>query len=371
MARLFFDHWQPFRLFSRRKKAAGFTLLELLVALAVGSIVTVGLLTFLVQLLQANQRDAARSDTQRDLQAAIDYIARDLREAVYVYSGQCLATPNPYTPSTDCPGLRNYLPPEIAGTATTAANLPVLAFWRVDPLPEPLMTRCVSNAGAFSGNGVAAVAAIQGVPCLSRRMYTLVVYSLNWEQRDSVRGRARITRYQLPQYSYRRGSAVDTPPVTTPGWVDPVGRDTDFVMWPVNKALAATGSIQSLQATAPQANWGANHLVLVDYVDRQGIYDGGAPVCPVTPNSTTAGTTTAAGELYQLTPGLGQTTHRGFYICVKGATDQGALNQEVILRIQGEAANRPGIPDFNPTRPLISVPMEMRVMTRGVLNKTQ
>lgn len=369
MAKIFFDHRQPFRLFSRRKKTAGFTLLELLAALAVGSIITIGLLAFLIQLLQANQRDAARSDTQRDIQAALDYIARDVREAVYVYDGECLTTPSSYTPATDCPGLRNYLPPEVAGTATNAANLPVLAFWRVDPLPEPLLARCVSNAGAFSnGSGSAFPAAIQGVPCLSRRMYTLVVYSLNWEQRDSVRGRARITRYQLPQYSYRRGSTIDTPPVTTPGWVDPVGRDTNFFMWPIDKAAASTGTIQSLQTSPPQATWGANHLVLVDYVDRQGIYGGNA-TCPTTPPSTTAGATTTEGELYRLTPG--QATNRGFYVCVKGSPDQGALNQEVIVRIQGEAANRPGIPDSNPTRPIVSVPMETRVLTRGVLNKTQ
>jgi prepilin-type N-terminal cleavage/methylation domain-containing protein len=63
---------------------SGFTLIELLVALIVGSIITTLVLGFTVQLMSNNQREASRSDTQREVQAAIDYINRDVREAVYV-----------------------------------------------------------------------------------------------------------------------------------------------------------------------------------------------------------------------------------------------------------------------------------------------
>lgn len=68
-----------------RSDRGGFTLLELLVSMIISSIVVSGLLYLVVEIMGANQRDASRSDTQRDLQMAMDYIARDVREATFVY----------------------------------------------------------------------------------------------------------------------------------------------------------------------------------------------------------------------------------------------------------------------------------------------
>lgn len=358
--------------------------MEVLIALLVGSIITTTLLALAVQLLQTNQREAARSDTQRDIQASLDYIARDLREAVYVYDGNCLDQPSPYQVTDDCPGLKNFLPPEVAGTAAGSNNVPVLAFWRVDPLPEPLADRCRNNAAAFSISGTRFTPpdAIRGVPCLSQRMYTLVVYSLNWQNSGNRwRGRARIVRYQLPQFSYRRGVALPGVPEVSQGWVSPTEptiqgdqqRETDFFFWPIDEGVRRQGRVESLQTVSgglPTIAQNQN-TVLVDFVDRQGIYDGaGGPAGAICPDS------------YQITPRnepAGNNPPRGFYVCVRrsgeqGVLDQermGALNQEVIVRIQGEAANRPGVPDLNPNKPSVPIPMETRVLTRGVVNKTQ
>lgn len=314
-------------------KTAGFTLLELLVALAVGAMVTGGLLFMVVQLMQSNLREAARSDTQRDLQMAIDYIARDVREAVYVYDGACLDKPT--DPTLQCPGLKTYLPSRVGDDRTTTQNEPVLAFWRVDPLPKILLDRCQSNAGAYSNPSVKSSAdlpeAIRGVPCLSQRMYTLVVYSLNWDrsERQGV-GRARITRYELPQFLLNGNSNIDG------GWVDPTGKDkdgkeTNFSVWPLDKATLTDTKV-SLQKARPTGN----NVTLVDYVDRFGLYN-------------QSGTTWNRGRApalsgYVLTPrdGSGDATTdppRGFYVYVKGASDGGIRNQEVVIRIQGDAAN--------------------------------
>jgi prepilin-type N-terminal cleavage/methylation domain-containing protein len=354
MARTVFKQRQWFHFLLRRAKLSGFTLIEVLVALIVGGMIASGLLFLVVQLLETNQRDAARSDTQRDIQSALDYIARDLREAVYVYDGECLNRRANYNPREHCPGLTNYLPTDVAGTGSNATSLPVLAFWRLEPLPEELLQRCQTNAGGYSGSTTNFPAAILGVPCLSQRMYTLVVYSLDWKQRTGMRGRARLTRYKLPQFPFT--NPAGTPP-RSQGWVSPVepteqnnqDRETDFYFWPLDKGTLSNGNPDNLQTALPSGE----ATVLVDFVDRQGIYDGNA-TCP---------------QGYSATPSS-TTSPRGFYVCVKGSRT--ALNQEVIVRIRGEAANRSGVPDRDPpTKPNVPVTMETRVLTRGVVNKTQ
>ena len=116
-----------------RSGGQGFTLLELLIAMVIGSIIVSTLLYGVVNILQTDQRDASRSDTQRDMQMAMDYITRDVREATYVYGvtqdtitnpdGSTSVAPNKEsclydygTSSTTrgtsgkCTGLLNYLP---------------------------------------------------------------------------------------------------------------------------------------------------------------------------------------------------------------------------------------------------------------------
>ena len=342
---------QHLRLFSKRRKSAGFTLIELLVAMVIASIITSVLLFLVVQLLQTSQRESARSDTQREMQMALDYIGRDLREAVYVYDGNCLAaTPTPPAGSS-CTGLlkTDSLPATIS---TGANNLPVLAFWRVDPLPPKIDDLCKANAGAFSEKpGTAQDAAlvpINGIPCVSRRMYTLVVYSLNWDTGNQWKGRARITRYQMPQYSYSAATAASI----TPGWLFPAGGDVSFMSWP----LDAKQADNRLAKPTPDSS---NTQVLVDFVDQKGLSSGTTDaVCPAVP------LTAPVTPGYVLTPA--SANNRGFYVCVKGGESNGNLNQEVSVFLQGNAAGRPGLQLSTSNVP---ISMQTRVMTRGSLDK--
>jgi hypothetical protein len=327
------------------------------VALFIGGIITSLLLFTVVQLLQTNQREAARSDTQREIQMALDYIARDLREAVYVYDGKCLPANANFVAQATCPGILGVLPSKLSDAAEN--NLPVLAFWRVDPLPQVLVDRCTANAASFSADTSKTPLpnAIKGVPCISKQMYTLVVYSLNWKNSSNTwRGNARIERYQLPQFTT---ASTQSPPVTTPGWSYPASRETDFYSWPYKKALGNDGKPVNTQVGTPVGN----STVLVDFVDKDGIKSGGAEnACPQ-PNESSTPQPTDLNTRYIMTPSTGS---RGFYVCVKGAASNGSLNQEVVVRIQGNAAGRPGLTRGGANIP---IPMETRVLTRGVVNK--
>lgn len=383
MIKTFLKRYRKSRLPANRAETDGFTLLELLVAMLVAGIVSTGLLFIVVQLIQTNLREAARSDTQRDLQAAIDYIARDVREAVFVYDATCLLNRPSGVDAARCPGLRSYLPTAITESSN---NIPVLAFWRLDPLPGApsgsstgFRELCKEQAAAYSQSGNLPTV-IQGVPCLSGQMYTLVVYSLNNDAGRTVsQGRARIMRYVLPQFtsgSLPPASPPNSPPrppaapTLTPGWVSPRGRaasssrETSFLAWPVDKSsLLGTGALVSLQPSRPTTGSGDP---LTDFVDWFGLYEpsgpGRAPEIPglvLTPANASSPSSTNPDP------------PRGFYVYVRGG-GQSDLNQEVIIRIQGDAAGRPGIPNTGPlTRPIVPISLETRVLTRGVTDKTQ
>jgi hypothetical protein len=108
---------------------------------------------------------------------------------------------------------------------------------------------------------------------------------------------------------------------------------------------------------------------LVDFIDDK-TNDGGAANAAVCP--TVGGVNAeAAGGFYASPSQTGvyaatNLSSRTFYACVRGG-DSATLNQEVIVRIQGNAAGQPGINKNNGSVP---TNMETRILTRGVLGKS-
>lgn len=343
----------------------GFTLLELLVAMIMGSIITGALLFVVVEVLQINQREDNRAETQRDMKVALDYINSELREAVFVYDGDCLAG-NPAGVGVGCPGLLTYLP----GVINSAPNtIPVVAFWRVSELPQSLIQACSANANQLYA--ATPPAAINGVPCLSRRTYSLVVYYLDTTNPTGTwRGQARIRRYELSQFDANGNRNT--------GWVDPTTTNNNFLGWP----LDSRGNNLQQQATLPDGSTNLalgvpsgtiDPTVLVDFVDTP---TGGGGTPPVGGATTTACPSDRANTMlppFVRTPTTGSTS---FYGCVRGGgintsqataipNNPGGRNQEVFLFIRGNAAGRPGLNQS--TR--LTFELETRVLTRGSYEK--
>ncbi|MBE9039187.1 hypothetical protein IQ235_00055 [Oscillatoriales cyanobacterium LEGE 11467] len=311
---------------------------ELLVSIIIASLIVVGLLSLVVELLTTDARETARTETQREMQMALDYISTDIREAVYVYDGQCLVGQN------NCSGIfaQQYVP-------VPQNSVPILAFWRLDPLPDALINQCATSTAETPlrvGN--------QTVPCLQGRMYTLVVYHLTRQEEGKAwQGLARIQRYTLPQFD-RRGQVVT-------GYADPTDATT-FVNWPLDDdgRSAANGS-PNLQ--------GRIHT-LVDFVDSRPmneipeIQDTSPEVnCPPNYQLTPSDEILAAQSFPQM---------RNFYACVllpaqfRVQQSTGAFNQKVILFIRGNAKGKPGIDTVNEGfMPTIAT----QVLNRGVRNK--
>lgn len=374
-----------------RSDRGGFTLLELLVSMIISSIVVSGLLYLVVEIMGANQRDASRSDTQRDLQMAMDYIARDVREATFVY-GVTQATKADGTldtkesclyaysdalvrgQSSKCTGLLSFLPPFL----TSTTNIPVLAFWKPESLPSTMRSACKTNAQNVgkSSNETGYNAALNAIPCVSQQMYTLVVYSLNTAPAVGFnwRGKARITRYQLPNFSE---SAVIATGIY-PGWAAPIAKDKRPLTWPVgDKTDSATNVVTTnvnVQNGVPDTASTLN-TVLTDFVDYK---------------TDTGSTTYQQGYCpsgFDSPSGFsGARFNSAFYVCVRSgslsipsgasaatvgvaqavaAAGQG-INPEVNIVMRGNAAGQGGIPLLSGD---VSFQMETRVLSRGVYGK--
>jgi prepilin-type N-terminal cleavage/methylation domain-containing protein len=294
----------------RSATAAGFTLVELLVTVIISSVIMITLLSLVVELVSTNRRELARNETQRDMGIAAEYISNELREAVYVYTGECLRGEGVEGGAAPCPGLFSD-----NGLDAPEGAVPLIAFWKLDPVPSPCTaTECDQYR-------------------ISGRTYTLVVYFLDTRnrRRDDLppdprriwQGQARIVRGEV-----RRFNAVG---VATNAYRDPTEEGTSFRSWPGGEAVAFSGPLE----------------VLVDFADA-------------TPDARETATCPAG---YKITPdaesladaekadGEGSFANvRSIYACVRddaaGAVagqEQQVFNQKVVLFVRGNPQGRYGL----------------------------
>lgn len=320
----------------QRQRLKGFTLLELLISVVIAGIAVSGLLYVVVELTKADKRETNLDQVQRDMNRAIEFIADDLQEAVYVYTNpQQMATQLALDPKF----------PDATG------EVPVLAFWRIDPIETGLPT-CASTM---------TTSVLQQCNLLRIRQaaYTLVVYvqkandgNANWP------GQSRIIRYELSKYA----SPIPTTLAERSGYrdpTDPVDPLAPFEVWE--------------RDGTPEGN--AN--VLIDYVQ--------APTFPTpvalnrAPLSDAGGACQGYGSdengdpLYSVVPSTATTTtNNTFFACVRNpviagvAANRGSQDVYVFLRgnVQGVSG---GVRSYSDRT---SLPiLETQVLVKGVVNK--
>jgi type II secretory pathway pseudopilin PulG len=103
----------------------GMTLVELLVGSIMAFLIITPMLAFVVDMLNTDRREQVKSNTEQDLQAAVDFIAQDLSQAIYIYDNNPAPTSTPTTTATGIPAL-------IAGSflPTKTNETPILVFWK-------------------------------------------------------------------------------------------------------------------------------------------------------------------------------------------------------------------------------------------------
>jgi type II secretory pathway pseudopilin PulG len=370
-----------------QKKASGFTLIELLIGLALTFVIVTPIMTLAISFMNNDRQEQAKNASQQDIQAALDYIAQDLQQAVYVYDTAALSNShNGTNPATS--GIKDQIPPSSgAESCQDEANCtPVLAFWkrkyldRDDTVKDPVTGASVPIKDIDDPNEKS-----------DRFVYSLVVYYLikptasdtTWSKVN------RIGRFEL------NGGVIDPSRDTDPPTYK-LNPDQGFAMFDLG---ASPGKIrQSMNSWKKgTGSYAQPVLTLVDYIDNTPIIDfDNAGVTPsITPpgNDTTdaegnPASTVCGGQTGQTVdtdgnlirassrvPPDGTEDTGSFYACVNPVNAQGQSVVQVFLR--GNALARLSkdattwqINAENKQKQMINRPLaSVRVAVRGLLNE--
>ncbi|BAY97874.1 hypothetical protein NIES37_18220 [Tolypothrix tenuis PCC 7101] len=138
----------------------GFTLIELLIGMVIAVLVITPLLGFMINILNSDRQEQAKSTSEQEIQTALDYIARDLQQAVYIYD------------ATGIDAIKTQLP-----SPTATDRVPVLVFWKREFIGQALTAADTNKDDTF--------------------VYSLVAYYLIKDTSSTWSQAARIARWQI------------------------------------------------------------------------------------------------------------------------------------------------------------------------------
>lgn len=277
---------------SRSPKVLGFTLIELLVGMVLAFLVMAPMLGFMVNMLESDNSEQAKASTEQEVQAALDYISRDLQQAIYIYGSAAIANGGDL-------GIREQIPPAQPTTGCEDNKCePILAFWR---------RQLVQAAEQYTD--------------VNPYVYSLVVYyHITGDQgvANSIWSKAaRIGRFEI-----RDGVKLSPPPIA------PLGTLSDDPIFYKNKGDAVIGLDKGFRLFKLESGVGLDVAmnkwkkgddaydspvaILLDHIDQSewtaNSQDLNNLECPLDPSSDTS-------ERLQRIPGDGKKVY-GFYSCV-------------------------------------------------------
>jgi len=248
-------------------KSAGFTLVELLIALAMSSVMITVLLQFMINIITTDSDEQIKINSEQEIQIALDYISRDLQQAIYIYDAAGIDK------------IKSQLRYPSDDTKT-----PILVFWKRNFVSQVITTT--------SGKDDAFV-------------YSLVAYYLIKDNNTNWSQSARIAKWEV-----KDGVEVSTGGVTCPGYTKNYVADNcpnpGFAPFNIAQYNTVEDAMNKWQKSGTAYTDAAD--VLIDYVD-QTTDSPPAATCP-------ANTTTPPITWSTIKPSNGMT---GFYACVDKA----------------------------------------------------
>ncbi len=244
------------------QKSAGFTLIELVVAMVLAGLVITPLFGFMHNIMDTERKEQAKATSDQEIQSALDYIAQDLKQAVYIYDAEGLNNISTDTP----PGIKNQIPPVAAAggcqNTTSTTCVPVLVFWK-----RELRQDVLPSGDAF--------------------VYSLVGYYLIKGNNGSETwsNAARIGRFQI-----RDGVRNPTTPTS---YISGEIPSPGFQLFDLTVTGITLKDKMNRWLKKANENYTVDALTLVDFIDQS--TDGIAPNCPATTQQVPS---TLAGGFY-------------------------------------------------------------------------
>ena len=285
----------------------GMTLVELLVGAIMAFLIITPMLGFVVDMLNTDRREQVKSNTEQDLQAAVDFIAQDLSQAIYIYDQVGITTLNATT----------QLPPPPLNTTGT----PILVFWKRQQIKN-----AVPVNKELTGAPIDCVPDVRpgtAGECNDTYVLSLVAYyqikdttpNSTWCQPSGGPCPTRIARYEIRD-GVKNPNSLDP---TDPYYYDA----NDENQYAPNEAFHPSFDISKplVNVTNGPGTTFKPHQVLVNYIDHSPGPPVTGNVCQTalgTPMDTTGGTPTEIPETtLKVTDNTGSPPYtNSFYACV-------------------------------------------------------
>ncbi|MEH2068508.1 MAG: hormogonium polysaccharide secretion pseudopilin HpsC [Nostoc sp.] len=271
----------------KQNKNSGFTLIELLVAMLIAFLVITPLLGFMIGVLNTDRQEQAKANSEQEIKAALDYITRDLQQALYIYD------------DTTSTGIISQIP-------TVTNGVPVLIFWKREFSQDAVETKNSGGVVQFKDDSF---------------VYSLVAYYLIKDTNSNWSQAARIARWEI------KDGVTDSTGSSCSGFAttEKYSRcpDKGFKSFDLSqKGVTLQTKMNSwTNSLAAGVTYDQNPVVLVDFIDQTTTTQG-APAA-----------TCSSG--FQQFPGT--ITRTGFYTCVRSVDGDNRSTVEVYLRGNAQA----------------------------------
>jgi hypothetical protein len=329
----------------------GMTLVELLVGAIMAFLIITPMLGFVVDMLNTDRREQVKANTEQDVQAAVDFIAQDLNQAIYIYDKAGITAIKSDLPTPPSPEV---------GT-------PILVFWKrkqvknavsveTDPAKRVLPKDCNTTTTK---------------PCNDTYVRSLIAYyqitdnsAGIWCQPQGTTCPTRIVRYEIHE-----GIVKDSSKTDASRYYSGVGQE-------VNQGQEVSPGFNPLfDFSQPTRNVTLgrtfrNPEVLVNYIDHTRATVGPS-IDPAecqkalgNPTATVPGTTTTSA-IPEVTLKVTDLDKNSFYACVDTARNIARVT------IRGNSLRRlqPNDAEFKATNSAFFPTASVQVQGRGALGK--
>ncbi len=279
------------KLSHKQNKNSGFTLIELLVAMIIAFLVITPLLGFMISVLNTDRQEQAKATSEQEIKAALDYIARDLQQALYIYDDTGIAAI-----STQIRAVTN--------------GVPILVFWKREFTKDAVETKNGAGVVQFRDDSF---------------VYSLVAYYLIKDTNTNWSKAARIARWEIKD-GVSNSSGSNCTGFTT----EKYSRCPDIGFKPFDlsqKGITLQAKMNSwTNSLGAGGTYNEVPVVLVDFIDQTTTVPiQGAPAV-------------ACSTGFRQIPAATATTIRtGFYACVNSVDANNRSSAEVYLRGNAQA----------------------------------
>ncbi len=305
-------------------KPGGFTLIELLVALVLAFLIITPLLGFVLDVMNTDAQEQAKANSEQEIQTALNYISRDLQQAIYIYD---------QTGITAISSQLRY--------PSDTTKIPLLVFWK-----RELVSNVVPAANSTTVSSTKD----------DTFVYSLVAYYLIKDSDATWSNAARIARWQIKDGVEQVSTGGVTCGTYSKKYVSTVYcPDSGFA--PFNDYFAASDKLEAgMNKWKKSGTYDNNNTarVLIDYVDQT----------TTSPPTATCPPTTSTNTWSSITPSNSMT---GFYVCVDRAntTAQVFIRSNALARINNNSSQI----NYSDSKKSYFSTASVRVQGRGYLYK--